>query len=187
MRKARSALNYIYGGQNSAGYPLGRKMVFVTNPFDTRFPMTTVSKARYHGSIAKQRAWERKIIVFRIQGIRGLDYPIPEAHNKTLQQVIMSTTSELHGKRIFVGANIAWGCNIDVAYREEDDEEASEFIEAMPLILEQEYGPRIWSWFTDKVSAKLQGCRWSPQTGLINAEDEEISKVMDAFIEMEDL
>ena len=83
-RQARAALNYIYGGQNSAGYPLGRKMVFVPNPYDTRFPMTAVSKARYLGLIAKQRTWLRKIIVFRIQGIRGLDYPIREANDKTL-------------------------------------------------------------------------------------------------------
>ena len=82
---------------------------------------------------------------------------------------------------------MAWGCNINVAYREEDTEEASGLLEAMPLILEKHYSPRIWRWFTDDVNAKLQGCKWSPATGLINAEDEDINRAMDAFAEMEEL
>ena len=93
-------------------------MVFVPNPFDTRFPMTAASKARYLGSVAKQKAWVSKIIVYRVEGIRGLDYPIKEAQDRTLRQVIVSATSELQGKRLFGGADLSWGCNANVAFQQ---------------------------------------------------------------------
>ena len=73
----------------------------------------------------------------------------------------MATTSSVHGKRLFVGVDSTWGCNVNVAYRLEDEEEVTEFIEAMSLILESVYGARIWSWFTDDVNTKLQGYKWS--------------------------
>ena len=87
--------------------------------------MTATAKARCPGTVAKQKAWVRKIIVVKVEGIRGLDYPIKEAEDGTSRQVIVLATSDLHGKRLFVGADLAWGCNINVACREEDDEEAT--------------------------------------------------------------
>ena len=61
----------------------------------------------------------------------------------------------------------------------EDHNEASQFIEAMPLILEHKFGARIWSWFTDDVTAKFQGYQWTPEEGLVSSLDQQYDKAVE--------
>ena len=183
----RKAMNHIYGSNNKWGYPLGKKMVFVPHMFDKRFPITKAASIRYKKAVAQQKAFMETVEIESFQGIIGLDYSNKASDNRTLRQIVMSTISEKDNCRLFLGVEESFGFNVNFAYRKKDYEQVSEFLEALPLIMEYTYGTRAWEWFDNESKSRLQDYKWDPTTGLTSLGEEEYEKAMLEFAAIENL
>jgi hypothetical protein len=177
----RKLLNDIYGSRNDSGYPLGKKMVFVPNIHDTRFPKTSKETYRYNKAIDQQRIFSNTVEIESMNGVLGLDYVLKKAQI-SLRQIIMATCSQGRFSRLFLSVDDSFiAFQIKFAFRREDSIEAKEFISAMPLILEASYGREIWQWFDSEAREQLHGYQWSTETGLTSARDETYQEAIDDF------
>ena len=59
--------------------------------------------------------------------------------------------------RLFLGVEENYDMSVKIAYRRDDQEEAREFINAMPKILEYNLGDNIWDWFDTFTRDMLEG------------------------------
>ena len=92
--KCRVLLNLLYGSQNTSGYPLGRKMVFVPNIFDRRFPSTQTATMKLRNAIFLQKTFLHRLQVTEYEGVVGLHYDIPCKNvDRTLRETLMSICS----------------------------------------------------------------------------------------------
>jgi len=50
--------------------------------------------------------------------------------------------------------------------------EVEEVVAALPILLEVEFGPSIWTWFSNNAKIESQGFKWQNGTGLVSKEEE---------------
>jgi hypothetical protein len=180
----RLAMLKIYGGGNTTGYPLGRKAIFVPTIFDQRFPVTSNHRINYHKAADKQKEFVLKLKTYEFEGVLGLDYRLKGA-KISLRQAIMSVVQR--NTRLFLAVEESYGTGIKMVARESDDRIASDFVEAMPLILAASHGLEIWTWFSFEARNRLEGYDWSPEHGLTSKMSEEYDMAMAEFLMDEDL
>ena len=53
------------------------------------------------------------------------------------------------------------------AFAKDLTDKTQELIPGLPLVLQHEYGPNIWTWFTDNVKMLCEGYKYNPVKGLV--------------------
>lgn len=179
--KCRMLLNSLYGSKNQSGYPQGRKMVFVPNIFDKRFPSTARATMKFKNAVFLQKNYLDKVKVTYFDGVVGLDFPITlgsPPQKLSLRQVIMAAYSN-SGKRLFIGVEEDRFLKIKLAHHSNDEEEVTAFLHAMPLIFAHNWDKATWHWFSSDVQERLHGFSWTPTTGLTSSSDQFVEYVDD--------
>lgn len=63
---------------------------------------------------------------------------------------------------LFAGVDYQpWSNKVILIFRKEFNSEAMASVPGLPLILEQEYSPRTWTWFTREAKDRVVGFKYS--------------------------
>lgn len=176
VAKCRRAMNEIYGSRTTTGFPLGKKMRFVPNVADSRFPCTMQTRSNVKAMLAKQKRFLKKTKTSTNWSIRGLDYMVEEI-GFTLRQALMGIRSASDNDRnLFISVDeYSNSTNVAFVFHEELEEEAHSVIPLLSVIMEAKYGPRIWNWFTDDAKDQTAGFYWDHEENRVRSSEEAIT------------
>jgi hypothetical protein len=153
----RLIVRKIYKDGKRNGFPLGQKMRFIPNIADARYPVTAGTRANIRVLRGKQKTFLKNIRTHKSNTIQGLDYYIPEIE-VTLRQVIMAIrTGEDVEKALFISVEDAGGTSAVFTFHKNNSDEARQLVTSLPIMLERQYGARIWTWFTEDAKAETAG------------------------------
>ena len=177
--KARKVLNAIYPSKPRKDYPGGVQWRFVTNVADPYFPKTPKSMKKAERLRAKQEQFNREIDSVSTQNIKNLHHCLEVAPYVTLAQVLMNWRSAKDPeKRLYLHVEQTYE-ETKLFYHSSVAEEASQLAPFLPIILEQEYGPRAWNWFDDRAKDYLGGYEYDLDQHKIIMRDEDINEDVD--------
>ena len=177
----RKAMNNLYSSNRNKneGYPLGIQARFVPYTLDSRFITTPKMAQNVERMKSKQKRFNDKTKTSRNFTIIGLDYMSPDLR-VTLREVIMALRSSNHPDRnLFVAVDqMSNYTSVIFAFHEDFEEEAMMAIPALPIILEANYGPHVWTWFDEDAKEYAAGYRWDKVKGLISTEDDRTNDIL---------
>ena len=174
--KARKVLNAIYPSKPRKDYPGGVQWRFVTNVADPYFPKTPKSMKKAERLRAKQEQFNREIDSVSTQNIKNLHHCLAVAPFVTLAQVLMNWRSAKDPeKRLYLHVEHTYE-ETKLFYHSSVAEEASQLAPFLPIILEQEYGPRAWNWFDERAKDYLGGYEYDLDKHKIIMRDEDINE-----------
>jgi hypothetical protein len=177
--KARKVLNSIYPSKPRKDYPGGVQWRFVTNVADPYFPKTPKSMKKAERLRAKQEQFNREIDSVSTQNIKNLYHCLAVAPFVTLAQVLMNWRSaKAPEKRLYLHVEQTYE-ETKLFYHSSVAEEASQLAPFLPIILEQEYGPRAWNWFDERAKDYLGGYIYDLDQHKIIMKDEDINEDVD--------
>jgi hypothetical protein len=177
--KARKVFNSIYPSKPKKDYPGGVQWRFVTNVMDPYFPKTPSSVRKAKSLRNKQNQFQKEIRSTSTLTIKNLHYRIPTAPHATLAQIVMNWRSAKHPKkRIFLHVEQSWE-HTEIYYHQSMEREAEALVPLLPIILEQEYGPRAWNWFYDNAKDCLGGYEYDINTHQVTLTEEDINADVD--------
>jgi hypothetical protein len=183
--KARKVLNTLYPSKPRKEYPGGVQWRFVTNIMDPYFPKTPNSVRKAKNLRAKQQQFQKDIRSTATMTIKNLHYRLPSEPYATLAQVIMNwRSSKDKAKRLFLHVEQTWE-QTEVFYHRSVEREAETLVPLLPLILEQEYGPRAWNWFHDNAKDCLGGYEYDLETQKVTLVEEDINADVDEHWEQD--
>jgi hypothetical protein len=118
---------------------------------------------------SKQEKFLRETAISQHYNILGLNYFIPEL-GVTLWESIMAIRSTTHtDKNLFITAEEANNSSdVSFLYHESLADEAMTAIPALPLILEAQLGPRVWTWFHEDAKDDCEHFCWDPDRGIVD-------------------
>jgi hypothetical protein len=176
---ARKVLNAIYPSKPRKDYPGGVQWRFVTNVADPYFPKTPKSMKKAERLRAKQEQFNREIDSVSTQNIKNLHHCLAVAPHVTLAQVLMNWRSAKDPeKRLYLHVEQTYE-ETKLFYHSSVAEEASQLAPFLPIILEQEYGPRAWAWFDERAKDYLGGFDYDLDQHKIIMRDEDINEDVD--------
>jgi hypothetical protein len=82
------------------------------------------------------------------------------------------------GKRLFLHVEQSWD-QTELYYHHSMEAEAEQVVPLLPLVLEQEYGPRAWNWFNDNAKDFLGGYEYNMDSQQVTLKDEDINAAVD--------
>lgn len=177
--KARKVLNAIYPSMPRKEYPGGVQWRFVTNVADPYFPKTPKSMKKAERLRAKQEQFNREIDSVSTQNIKNLYHCLSVAPFVTLAQVLMNWRSAKDpDQRLYLHVEQTYE-ETKLFYHSSVADEASHLAPFLPIILEQEYGPRAWNWFEDRAKDYLGGYIYDLDQHKIIMKDEDINEDVD--------
>jgi hypothetical protein len=177
--KARKVLNTIYPSKPRADYPGGVQLRFVTNVADPYFPKTPRALKKAERLRAKQEQFQKETESVSTQCIKNLHYCLPSPPNVTLAQVIMNwRSSKDPDKRLFLHVEQTYEETV-LLFHSTVSDEASQLVPFLPIILEQEYGPRAWNWFDKSAKDFLGGYEYDLETHRVIMKEEDINAGVD--------
>jgi hypothetical protein len=177
--KARKALNIIYPSKPKKDYPGGVQWRFVTNVMDPYFPKTTTSIKKAKNLRMKQQQFQKDMRSTPTMTIKNLYYRLTVEPYVTLAQVLMNWRSAKEpGKRLFLHVEQSWD-QTELYYHHSMESEAEQVVPLLPLVLEQEYGPRAWNWFNDNAKDFLGGYEYNMETQQVTLKEEDINAAVD--------
>ena len=177
--KARKVLNTIYPSQPRSDYPGGVQWQFVTNVADPYFPKTARSMKKAERLRAKQEQFQKETDSVSAQCIKNLHYRLPISPYVTLAQVIMNWRSWAEPeKRLFLHVEQSY-TDTTLFFHSSVADEASQLVPFLPIVLEQEYGPRAWNWFDKSVMDFLGGYEYDLDTHQVIMKEEDINSGVD--------
>jgi hypothetical protein len=135
---------------------------------------------KFKNAIGTQKNYLNTIEVTPYDGVVGLDYAITcDDSEHSLREVLMCTCNPKTGKRLFIGVEEDNDLSINLIHKSSDIDEVNDFLSAMPLMFQQEWGSESWYWFTNEVREGLHGFSWSAEAGLTSDSDGFIQSVVD--------
>jgi hypothetical protein len=171
--KLRKIMNLIYPSESAPAYPLGKQMRFAPNTADVRFPALRKTKEMADKLRSKQKRFLKDIITVSTSTIKNIHKVIDIAPHVSLMQVLMSWRSaEFPDRNLFISVD-EYRDNVNFTYHKDTQEEASNIIPLLSLILEGKYGPRAWEWFHDEARDYTAGFIYDPVTGKIQSREEQ--------------
>jgi hypothetical protein len=122
---------------------------------------------------SKHKQFLKDILTVSISTIKKLHEVIDIAPHVSLMQVLMSWRSaEFLDQNIFISVD-EYRDKVSFTYHKDVQEEASNIIPLLHLILEGKYGPRAWEWFHDGTRDYAAGFQYDPVTGKIQSLEEQ--------------
>ena len=173
----------IYPSKPRKDYPGGVQRRFVTNVADPYFPKTPRSMKKAERLRAKQEQFNREIDSVSTQNIKNLHQCLSVAPHVTLAQVLMNWRSAKDPEqRLYLHVEQTYE-ETKLFYHSSAAEEANQLAPFLPIILEQEYGPRAWNWFDDRAKDYLGGYIYDLDQHKIIMKDEDINADVDTHWE----
>jgi hypothetical protein len=177
--KARKILNSIYPSKPRKEYPGGVQWRFVTNVADPFFPRTPRSMKKAESLRAKQEQLQKDIVSVGTPNIRNLHHCLEVAPYVTLAQVLMNWRSAKEPEKLlFLHVEQDYE-QTQIFFHSRFDTEARQLVPLLPLILEQQYGPRAWNWFYDTAKDFLGGYEYDLDTQKVTMKEEDINADVD--------
>lgn len=178
--KARKILNAIYPSKPRKDYPGGVQWRFVTNVADPYFPKTPRSMKKAERLRAKQQQFNRDVDFVSTMNIKNLYHCLSVSPHVTLAQVLMNWRSAKDPEqRLYLHVEQTYD-ETKLYYHSSVSEEASQLAPFLPIILEQEYGPRAWNWFDDSAKDYLGGYVYDLASHKIIMKEEDINADVDS-------
>ena len=132
---------------------------------------------------AKQEQFNHDIDSVSAQNIKNLHHCLSVAPHVTLAQVLMNWRSAKDPEqRLYLHVEQTYE-ETKLFYHASVAEEASQLAPFLPIILEQEYGPRAWNWFEERAKDYLGGYIYDLDQHKIIMKDEDINADVDTHWE----
>jgi hypothetical protein len=178
--QARRTFNSIYPSKPKSDYPGGVQWRFVTNVMDPYFPKTPNSVRKSRNLRNKQQQFQKETRSTATITIKNLHYRLPLHPYATLAQILMNWRSARNPrKRLFLHVEQTWE-QTEVFYHSSMEKEAETLVPLLPLVLEQEYGPRAWNWFYDTAKDCLGGYEYDLDNHRVTLMEDDINAEVDA-------
>ena len=127
----------------------------------------------------KQQQFQKDMRSTPTMTIKNLYYRLTVEPYVTLAQVLMNWRSAKEpGKRLFLHVEQSWD-QTELYYHHSMESEAEQVVPLLPLVLEQEYGPRAWNWFNDNAKDFLGGYEYNMETQQVTLKEEDINAAVD--------
>ena len=181
-RKAFSHFIKIFSKFNKIGFPLGQEIYFVPNTMDSRIVTTKDRLCNVKKMRERQQKWLEKMNIIPTYTIAGIDLETKvttqerpeEKTSMTLRQAVMGLKSiKQTDRNLFraVDQNSREG-RVYFLVNEKMESEARSIVMVLPLIFQEKYGPRIWTWFFKSAVDVVVGYTWTENDGVVAEEDE---------------
>lgn len=152
----REMLMELYPSAPQRNYPMGRHMRFVPNVADTSFVIPPGLPRRAEALKKKQAIFLKNLRSTTTRTIDNLFKPLRVEPYATLAEIIMAWKSSVEiDQHLFVAVEEFYG-NVRFFYLERHKNEAEAVIPLLSLILEDEFGGKIWEWFNQSVRAVVK-------------------------------
>jgi hypothetical protein len=146
----RKAYNQVFGSRNIGGYPQQRIMRFVPNIADNRFPVTPGRVKDVVKMVGKQKKISKDTLAVTTDTIAGLHIFVPKI-GYTLCEILMAMRSASNpNTQLFMTVDERMWGTYAVSFTVHKDHygEASALVPLLCVVLEAQFGPRAWEWFT---------------------------------------
>ena len=185
--KCRNGLAKIYSRNNNGAYPLATQACFIPNTVDSRFITSVSARAMATKAQDKHEAFLAKTATGIGHSIVGLDYFLDE-YQVTLREAIMAIQSAKEpDSNLFVAIDdMNYSHRVVFTYRQNLARKALAAIPGLPLILEDYFGPKIWTWFSEQARLETSGYKWDPEQGLIEIQTVFEEPILDGWEDLDD-
>jgi hypothetical protein len=170
--EARKLLNKLYPSKPQQEYPAGIPWRFVSNVSDPYFPKTPNSMRKAKSLRLKQGQFLKEVDKTFSNAIRNLHWRLPVAPYVTLAEIVMNWRSAKNQKdRLFLFVEQTYD-HTEFVHHARVAREASALVPLLPLVLEQQFGPRAWGWFNENAKIYTQGYQY-------NIDEHQVTMVQD--------
>lgn len=155
----RTLLMQLYPAKPRKDYPMGRQMRFVPNIADTRFMHPPGSREKADQLKRKQALFLKSLQKTTTSEIVKLYRPLHTKPYPSLLQVLTSWKSpQYEHERLFVAVEETYQ-EVAFYYLEKNKDTAEAIVPLLGIVLEEEYGPETWDWFSK--NARMTGTQYT--------------------------
>ena len=155
--------------EDLATLPEGKLLKFIpyfANRGDRRPPPAVLN--RYKLCRVRQLQFLDSHDTHVISGILDLDLlqDIGDLGLVSLRQVLLGIKTQVNWRwPLFLSVDFDnTRREITALFHKDNHEEASTFLDYLPLILDAQYGARVWNWFTPAARSDMESYQWNPDT-----------------------
>lgn len=172
----RELCQMIYPADPQPDYPMGRHMRFIPNVSDSRFIRPPEAKVKARQLRDRQRMFLKSIKSTETSDILQLNRALKTPPYPSLMQVLTTWKSKDYPEENLFAAVEESAEDVKFFYLEKNEEQAEALIPLLGIILENEFGPSVWSWFTHNCKVTNQSFTYEKETRTVTNNSIKTSK-----------
>lgn len=183
----RELCQMIYPAEPQEDYPMGRHMRFVPNMSDTRFIRPPEAKAKARQLRDRQRTFLKSIKPTQTSDILQLNRALKTPPYSSLMQTLTTWKSIEYPEENFLLFAVEESAqDVCFYYLEKNEEQAEAIIPLLGIVLEEEFGSTVWSWFTHSARVANNKYKYDKDTKMvINTLDRQSKKEWNLGIKLD--